>query len=473
MAESADPGPLDHARSWAQDAPDDLALVGPGLELSAAELWDVAERVARVLAVAEVDRGELLAVAGPLALRPALTLGVVAAGAVPLNHGPGMADLRVVSLQPVPGVVPARLLLLDLDALAAPLDGEADLPGFVTPRDATSLAVASSGTTGTPKVVLFTGAQVRRRVTDAPRTWMPTGSVAILLGVGSISGQIGFLTALARRTPHVVPGDAATNVAHLRTHRLSFVTGSPPQLADLLRAARAADERLPDLEAAQSVGSPITAGLAAELADWFGIPVASMYGSTETGGVAVVDDATRADAPARIYPGATVEIVDDDGEPVADGTPGRIRLRTAGMATGYLDDPGRFRDGWFPPGDLGSLDADGLRLFGRADDLINASGIKVMPELVERYALALDGIVDAATVPVTDRHGVARIALALVAPDGLDPDAVATALRPDLGAATPRVVVRVAELPRTETGKLRRDAVAELVQARLGPLIEF
>ena len=96
-----------------------------------------------------------------------------------------------------------------------------------------------------------------------------------------------------------------------------------------------------------------------------------------------------------------------------------------------------------------------------------------MPERVERLALAIDGIADAATAGVTDRHGVARIALAVVAPDGIDPDTVARALRPDLGDATPRIVVRVAELPRTETGKLRRPEVRDLIQARLGPLIEF
>jgi acyl-coenzyme A synthetase/AMP-(fatty) acid ligase len=371
-----------------------------------------------------------------------------------------------------PGIAPDLLLPLDLGALAAPLADD-DAPGFAAPLEATALAVASSGTTGTPKVALFTGAQVRRRVVDAQRTWMPSGPVAILLGVGSISGQIGFLTALARRLPHIVPSDATTNLAQLREHRVGFATGSPPQLADLLRAARRADERLPDLAAMQSVGSPITSGLAHELSAWFGVPVSSMYGSTETGGVAVVDDATRPDAPAVLYPGAEVEIVDDDGMPTGDGIPGRVRMRTTGTARGYLDDPDRFRDEWFAPGDLGSLTTDGLLLFGRADDLINASGVKVMPERVERLAVALDGIVDAAAAGVTDRHGVARIALAIVAPNAIDPDVVSAALRPHLGDATPRVILRVAELPRTETGKLRRDAVADLVQARLGPLIEF
>jgi long-chain acyl-CoA synthetase len=473
MSEAVEPGPLDWARDWAGLVPDDLALAGPRLALSAGELWDIVLRVARTLGTIGVAPGELLAVGGPAVVRPALTLAALAAGAVPLNHGPGAPDVRVVAPEPVPGVSPERLLLLDLGALSEPLESAVDLPGFDTPLDAIALAVGSSGTTGTPKVALFTGEQVRRRVADAQRTWMPSGSVGILLGVGSISSQIGFLAALARRMPHLIPGDAATNLAQLREHRVAFATGSPPQLADLLRAARRADERLPDLAALQSVGSPITPGLAAELTDWFGVPVSSMYGSTETGGVAVVDDATRSEAPARLYPGAEVEIVGDDGVPVSAGSPGRIRLRTAGTAVGYLDDPARFRGGWFEPGDLGSVDADGLRLFGRTDDLINASGVKVMPERVERLALALHGISDAAAAGVTDRHGVARIALAVVAPDGLDPDAVAAALRPALGDATPRIVLRVAELPRTETGKLRRAAVADLIQARLGPLIEF
>ena len=85
----------------------------------------------------------------------------------------------------------------------------------------------------------------------------------------------------------------------------------------------------------------------------------------------------------RPLPGVELEVVDAEDRPQPPGCGGAIRLRAPGMAEGYLDNPQqtaqRFRDGWFYPGDIARWEPDGvLRLLGRADDVVNLGGFKLV-----------------------------------------------------------------------------------------------
>src|SRR5690606_25731998 len=126
-----------------------------------------------------------------------------------------------------------------------------------------------------------------------------------------------------------------------------------------------------------------------------------------------------------------------------------------------------FVDGWFYPGDLAARTGPQLRVVGRADDLINFGGSKVRPERIETAVCELAGVREAGVVVVTDRFGHPMIALAVVADGMIDPTDATDRLRERFAGLAPRYIVRVAELPRTETGKLRRQALAEELQSRL------
>ncbi len=76
-----------------------------------------------------------------------------------------------------------------------------------------------------------------------------------------------------------------------------------------------------------------------------------------------------------------MQVVDDDGRPAAVGQSGLVRIRTTGVDR-YMDDPEAtgafFRDGFFYPGDVGVVRADGrLALRGRVTEVINVMGQKL------------------------------------------------------------------------------------------------
>jgi acyl-CoA synthetase (AMP-forming)/AMP-acid ligase II len=83
-----------------------------------------------------------------------------------------------------------------------------------------------------------------------------------------------------------------------------------------------------------------------------------------------------------------VEVVDESGRPVPSGEPGRLRIRSASMAEGYLDDPEAtrrfFQDGWFYPSDIAILDGPRrIKVIGRADEMITTAGGKKAPSDIE------------------------------------------------------------------------------------------
>ena len=104
------------------------------------------------------------------------------------------------------------------------------------------------------------------------------------------------------------------------------------------------------------------------------MPVVTTYGMTETCGGCVYDGVP--------LDGVRAEVRDD----------GRIWISGPVLFSGYLRGPRAPGDGWFRTGDLGALDAAGrLRVRGRADDVINTGGHKVVPGEVAAALQSLSG----------------------------------------------------------------------------------
>jgi fatty-acyl-CoA synthase len=131
---------------------------------------------------------------------------------------------------------------------------------------------------------------------------------------------------------------------------------------------------------------------------------------------------------------------------------------------GYWKDPERTAevlvDGWYHTGDAGSLDAEGfLFIRDRYKDMIISGGENVYPAEVESALLELPGIDEAAVIGVPDeRWGEAGLAFVVLSPgEPADPEALRAALRERLAAfKVPRHVRFVAALPKTATGKIRK-----------------
>lgn len=210
------------------------------------------------------------------------------------------------------------------------------------------------------------------------------------------------------------------------------------------------------------------------------------YGLTETSStIAVLGPADHRPDPSdpiavgrlasvgQVVPSVEVEIVGEDGSPVAPGTSGRVRMRGAQVGGSYLGTGSTLDDdGWLVTGDLGHIDGDGyLFLEGRADDVIIRGGENISAAEVEDALLRCEGVAQAAVVGLLDDEWGERVAAVVVAQDGvtLEPEALRTAVRAHLGSLkTPDRVVFAADLPATATGKvLKRVLRDELVASAL------
>jgi acyl-coenzyme A synthetase/AMP-(fatty) acid ligase len=174
-----------------------------------------------------------------------------------------------------------------------------------------------------------------------------------------------------------------------------------------------------------------------------------------------------------LHPGVQAQVVDEADRPLPSGAEGLLRVRTPGQALGYRNDPvataRHFRDGWFYPGDVGRITAEGLLIVtGRASDVINLGGRKVAPDIIERVLEDLPEVREAAAFGVPGQNEIVELWAAVVADGPLDARALAGHLSARLGPNAPAYLLQVSALPRNANGKLLRQELAALATRPAG-----
>lgn len=199
------------------------------------------------------------------------------------------------------------------------------------------------------------------------------------------------------------------------------------------------------------------------------------YASTEGGGVSVLSPADQlryTDSVGRPAFGVEVSIVDEQHQPVPAGVTGRIRYRSNAVAEGFYGDPDAsqeaFKDGWFYPGDLGTMNAEGyLFLKGRSKDMIIRGGVNIYPQEIEATLLSHPAVQEAAVVGWPSRQFNEEVAAFVITKAPVDASTLIQLCKDSLAPyKAPRDVFFVDDLPRTSLGKVIK---AELT-ARLQPV---
>jgi acyl-coenzyme A synthetase/AMP-(fatty) acid ligase len=289
------------------------------------------------------------------------------------------------------------------------------------------------------------------------------------LGVASSPGFHYMLYMLSRGgTLFCHDDDPMATVQSLDLYRVQSMIASPHGLASFLQFYETRKDVQCSLEHVCSTGGLVSKSLSQRIRARMTANFVCSYGASETSTVAtapahMIEDSSG--AVGFVVPGVTVEIVDAEGRARAPGKEGTVRIRSPHQANGYVGDAAAsakaFRDGWFYPGDIGYLTSDNmLVIVGRADTVLNVGGDKVNPEA----ALAsFPGVAQAAAFSVTDAFGIAELGAAIVAPSGCDDKALIShceaQLRMSLG---PVRVLKVSELPRTESGKINRHRLSAM-----------
>lgn len=342
----------------------------------------------------------------------------------------------------------------------------------------TALLKLTSGSTGTPRAVALTIRQVVADTVQIMRT-MDVRPDDVTLAAIPMTHSYGvgscLVPALLAGTPLALPTSALPGalVHTLAAARVSHF----PAVPAMIRAVA----MLADPVAAATLRVCLAAGAVLAPADAVafyratGRKVHVFYGSSECGGITY--DRSPAEAHLSGCVGTAMErvdvrVVDEEGNALPAGREGRVLVASRAVATGAVPpaDPGVLSTGRFLTGDRGVLDEDGrLTLSGRVADVLNVAGKKVHPDEVRRVIESLPGVSAAAVLGLPDPHRGDLVA-AVVAVDPtarLSVHSILHACRTRLSPhKVPRRVVLVSELPVSERGKLRRDALLELLTTR-------
>jgi acyl-CoA synthetase (AMP-forming)/AMP-acid ligase II len=213
-----------------------------------------------------------------------------------------------------------------------------------------------------------------------------------------------------------------------------------------------------------TAGAPLPERVATTVRERCGATVHPLYGTTETGGIAVQypgggDGSVGAVGPpmagvsVRLRPLATPEPAPrDDVE--------QLWVSSSSMMAGYVReahlDRSPVAEGWFNTGDLARLDDRGtIILRGRTSEVINVSGNKVLPTEVEEVISLLPGVLEVKVYGARNPLGSHSVKAAVVAGDALSERDVRAHCKSHLVAYKRPVRVHMLErLPRSPAGKI-------------------
>ena len=344
------------------------------------------------------------------------------------------------ALLPVPTNDPARAnLLRNTQGVGEPID------------DDVALVVATSGSTGTPKGALLTptnliaSADATHQALGGPGQWLLAMPAAFIAGIQVLvrSMVAGVEPAFVDLTHGFHVDEFAARTAEIATTGDRCYTALTPLQLDKAMSTLTGIDALRSFDAVL-VGGAATNPTLLDSAAKLRINVVTTYGSSETSGGCVYDGVPIA--------GANVRIRD-----------GRIWLGGPLVAQGYRNQPAHpdfAEPGWFRTSDAGQLVDGHLTVEGRVDNVIDSGGLKLQPEVLERFLLGVPGVTDACVVGVPDERFGQRICAAY-AGEAQVPD-VMDALQDLPRWQVPKELKRVAALPLLGPGKVDRAAVRDL-----------
>ncbi len=252
---------------------------------------------------------------------------------------------------------------------------------------------------------------------------------------------------------------------------LDFAIVTPAFLAEIMSAPPGAFPRRDGMQLSIVAGA-ISKALYRQTRDRLTPRILSSIASTEAGTWATLEVGADEDVRwHRIMPGRTVEVVGEDGEALASGALGQVRVKTD--APGYLNDPEAtsrfFRDGWFYPGDLGVLDGQGrVALLGRVTDVVTILGDKRPAEPIERAleeALAVGAV---CALSELEADGEDTIHIVIETPEPLERGRLEAAAKTALRGYPTAHFHFLPALPRNEMGKVQRLKLRQQLLARRG-----
>jgi len=256
-------------------------------------------------------------------------------------------------------------------------------------------------------------------------------------------------------------------LASISTHKATFLPLVPTIYSFLVDLYARGGYDVSSLRTCISGGAALPKALLKKVEDVLGVTVIEGYGLTETSPVISVNTMKDGSVPGSVgpvLPNVEVKIIDDMGNPVAQGEVGEILVRGKTVMRGYWKRIEETKetiqpDGWLKTGDLGHLDEKG-RLYisaGRKKDLIIRAGENVSPLAIENALMGHPAPAEVAAVGIADERVGEKVKVCVVLREGADAteQELKAFCRKNLPAfMTPDLIEFHESLPKTATGKI-------------------
>ena len=373
--------------------------------------------------------------------------------------------------------------------LAAPLydfdqtlNGAAALPPCLTQADEIAFWLYSSGSTGQPKGVVHTHANLwhtaelyGKPILNVKEDDIVFSAAKLFFAYGLGNGLTFPLVAGAttilmaeRPTPEAV-------FHRLVQHQPTVFCGVPTLYASMLASSALPARDQVAIRVCASAGEALPKDLGDRFHHHFGCHILDGIGSTEMLHIFLSnqDGDVRYGTTGKPVPGYEVDVRDEFGQSVAAGTTGDLYIKGPTAALMYWNNRQKsletFQGPWLKSGDKYSCDEQGYYTYaGRSDDMIKVSGQYVSPVEVENMLVQHEAVLEAAVIGVSDDDGLMKTTAYVVLREGhSDTHAIAQELQAYVKQHLapfkyPRAIHFIEDLPKTATGKIQRFRLRQL-----------
>jgi len=364
-----------------------------------------------------------------------------------------------------------------LEAMAA--KASADFTAVDTAADDVCLIAFTSGTTGDPKGTMhfhrdmlavcdsFAGNILRARPDDR---FISSAPLAFTFGFGGVlfPMHIGASFVVLEK---VAPDDLLNAIERFKA---TVCFTAPTAYRAML--TRYAEHDMSSLRKCVSAGETLPKSTYEAWLKATGIRIIDGIGATEMLHIFISarEEDIRPGATGKPVPGFEARIVDDEGRDLPPGSMGRLAVRGP-TGCRYLADERQkkfVQNGWNLTGDTYVMDADGYYWYqSRSDDMIVSSGYNIAGPDVEVALLTHDAVAECGVVGAPDEaRGMIVKAYVVLRPGIVGDAALVSALQDHVKREIapykyPRAIVFLDELPKTQTGKLKRFTLRQMAQA--------
>ncbi len=488
--------------AWSAHRGEALALDDGTTRLTWREAGERIERIAARLQADGLERGQAVAILGTSTVNYALVfLAAIRAGgcAAPLTTSASADQLAAMAADSGAAhlfidrakltelgeraIFAGRHIVLDeaLDAWMAPAGSHA-APFVPIETDAFNI-IYSSGTTGTPKGIVHSHLMRWRQM--AFRAALGYGPTAITLTSTPLYSN----TTMAVFLPTLISGgraaimgkfDSVGWLTRAQDERVTHTMLVPVQYRRLMDEPRFDEFDLSALRMKYCTSAPFAADLKRQVLTRMPGGLIEIYSMTEGGVVCLLyahENPDKLHTVGKPAPGSELKVLSEDGRELGPGEAGELIGRSPTMMSGYKNQPGKTREGyWTDPadgsvwqrmGDVGRVDADGfVELVGRTKDVIISGGFNIFPVDLEDALLLDPRVREAAVIGVpSDTWGETPVGFVVLA--GANEDAledIRTGANARLGKTQRLSALHaIPEMPRSHIGKLLKTELRELV----------